>query len=500
MSETYNHGITIVEVDDGVEAIQTVSSSVVAFAGTAPDAEGGLSASLTTGSGKSALVFTAKAENATGNNLSVTFIHGGESSDLSVALVGKNIQVTLATDGSGKITSTANSVKAALEANGDISGLVGVSSGGTGIVSAMSEKYLSGGVDEAFPLNTPVMVTPSDGKLARLGLRGTLYRAVSNAWTQYNCVSIIVRVAQVNSDSDPATISNVMGDLVARSGVYAFLTSKSVTGLHPRIIVAPGFSSDASVKSALYAVTKKLDGFCFIDAPLGSTPAEALDYAGDVDSRYGMVCKPYILVARQEGNKLEPQSSLWAGAMSGNDNKRGFWVSPSNTPVEGIIGLEHPVDYVFGDSTCLANVLNAGNVSTIIRENGFRLWGNRTTSSDSKWQFVNVVRTAQILNASIAENHQSAIDKGLTTTYYTAVAEGVNAYMRTLIAKGALVGTQNVGNKVNCCIPNSELNTAANITQGKAYFDVYFTATYPAEQIVFRSILNTNGLAEISEL
>ena len=99
---------------------------------------------------------------------------------------------------------------------------------------------------------------------------------------------------------------------------------------------------------------------------------------------------------------------------------------------------------------------------------------------------------------TLQTNHLWAVDKNITRNYLSAVAEGVNAYMRTLIAEGCLTGSQDVSKLINCCVANTELNTPANIAAGKVYFDFYFTPSYVAEQITFRQILNTNGLEELS--
>ncbi|WP_371254059.1 phage tail sheath C-terminal domain-containing protein [Orientia tsutsugamushi] len=64
-----------------------------------------------------------------------------------------------------------------------------------------------------------------------------------------------------------------------------------------------------------------------------------------------------------------------------------------------------------------------------------------------------------------------------------------NAYLTHLKALGAILGGQ--------CYPDPELNTPANIAQGKVYFDFDFTPPYPAERIVFRSHLINDYIKEL---
>ena len=84
-----------------------------------------------------------------------------------------------------------------------------------------------------------------------------------------------------------------------------------------------------------------------------------------------------------------------------SDNTRGFWYSPSNLIINGIVGISKPIDFTLGDSNCVANYLNENEISTVIQQDGYRLWGNRSTSSDPKWSFLSVRRTADMINDSL---------------------------------------------------------------------------------------------------
>ena len=137
--------------------------------------------------------------------------------------------------------------------------------------------------------------------------------------------------------------------------------------------------------------------------------------------------------------------------------------------------------FSLGDPTCRANLLNENEVTTIINQDGFRLWGNRTCSNDQKWAFISVVRAADLINESIQRAHFWAIDRNITKTYIEDVSESVNAYIRSLIQHGALLGGK--------CWADPEANTPANIAAGNVVFDVEFTVSTPAERITFRSHL-----------
>ena len=134
-------------------------------------------------------------------------------------------------------------------------------------------------------------------------------------------------------------------------------------------------------------------------------------------------------------------------------------------------------------------MLNENNIATVIRQDGYRLWGNRTLSSDQKWAFLSVVRTADTINESLLKAHLWAVDRGITKNYVEEVIEGVNAYLRHLKSVGAILGGQ--------CWADRDLNTADQISAGHIYFDFDFTPVYPAEHITFRSHLVNDYVVSI---
>lgn len=244
-----------------------------------------------------------------------------------------------------------------------------------------------------------------------------------------------------------------------------------------------------AVAAEMQGIADRLKAVVVADAP-NTTDEAALAYAGDFGSRRVYVIDPKVIKTQADGSTgAEWASPVVAGLIAKSDNDRGFWWSPSNQEIAGILGTSRPVDFSIGDATCRANLLNAGNVATIIRQDGFRLWGNRTCSSDAKWQFLPVVRTADTINESILAGHLWAVDRGITKTYIEDVTEGVRAFLRTLVARGAILGGD--------CWVDPELNTPENIAAGNVVFDFDFTPPYPAERLTFRSHITNKYLTEL---
>ncbi|QKW57821.1 phage tail sheath C-terminal domain-containing protein [Stenotrophomonas sp. NA06056] len=360
---------------------------------------------------------------------------------------------------------------------------------------------------DAFPINTPVLVT-SLSQAAKLSAKpgteaGTLPGALDAIFDQSSAVVVVIRVESGASDS--ATLANVLGGVNAQtgaySGVHALLAAKSIVGVKPRILLAPGFThvhpaDPASpdtvlanpVVAELLGIADKLRAIIIKDGPNSNDDAAKTSTALTGSKRVYVV-DPAVLVQQGEAIISRYASGAVAGAIARSDNERGWWASPSNQELYGIVGTARAIDFGLSDATSRANLLNQANVATIIREGGFRLWGNRTASIDPKWQFLCVVRTADIIADSLEAAHLWAVDRGISKTYVDDVREGVNAFLRDLKTQGAILGG-------NCWI-DPELNAADSVAQGRFYWDFDFTPTYPGEQLTFRMHMNNNYVSEI---
>ena len=95
------------------------------------------------------LVFTAKASGVVGNSITITYVNPGAAGNISCAVVGTNITVTLGNSAVPAINSTAGEVKAIIEATPAAHALVSVAYAGTdtgaGIVTALAKTALAGG-------------------------------------------------------------------------------------------------------------------------------------------------------------------------------------------------------------------------------------------------------------------------------------------------------------------------------------------------------------------
>lgn len=361
-----------------------------------------------------------------------------------------------------------------------------------------------------YPLNTPVIVSGSAAQLAALvsqldpkNGKGSLPDALADIYIQSKPVVVLVRVEQATDEK--ATLANVVGGVDAVTGKFtgamAMLAAESIVGVKPRILTAPGFTHQAGddagkptanpVVAAFAGIAKRLRSIIIQDGPSTTDAAALAGAKNSVGGQRVYYVDPRILKTDAEGNTVTSYSSAAvAGVIAYKDNTVGWWASPSNTPISGIVGTERAIPFALGDDTSNANLLNAGNVATIVRTAGdFLLWGNRTLSTDPKWKFLCVVRTNDIIADSIQAAHLWAVDRGITKTYAEDVREAVNGFLRDLKTKGAIID----GN----CWLDPEINSPSQIEQGHVYWDYDFGPTYPAERMTFRSHINNNYLTEI---
>lgn len=346
--------------------------------------------------------------------------------------------------------------------------------------------------DAIWPLDTPVLVAGTRRDTAGLGATGTLPAAIDDIFDQAGAMIVVVRVAE--GVDDAATLSNVIGGTDpttgAPLGIQALLSAESVVKVVPRIHIAPEFTQNTALLTEMIAVADKLKAIIVADGP-NSTDADAITYREQFGSDRIWLVDPWVKVwdTTTSTEIVRPASARAAGVIAKSDAERGFWHSPSNRLINGITGLARPIDFTLGDATSRANLLNENEVTTIVQRDGYRLWGNRTLSTDAKWAFLKRRRVADMVGESILQSHFWAVDRNADRQYFEDVIEGVNAYGRTLVNRGALVNFS--------CWADPQLNTPEELEAGRVYFNYDWVETPTAERITFQSIINNGYLTEV---
>ncbi|MCM8910908.1 phage tail sheath family protein [Pseudomonas inefficax] len=339
--------------------------------------------------------------------------------------------------------------------------------------------------------NELVLVTSLREAVAAWGADSAITKACEAIYTRAKAVIVACGVTKVEDAA--AQTSAIIGGVLAdgtRTGLQALLDGKSRFNAKPRLLVAPKHSSTQAVGTALVGLADKLRGLAILDGP-GTTDEAAQAYAAEFGARRAFMVDPGVKYWDTiDSATVDAPASAWtAGLFAWTDAEYGFWASPSNKEYVGVTGTTRSVEYLDGDETCRANLLNNAKIATIIRDDGYRLWGNRTLSSDPKWAFVTRVRTMDIVMDAIQYGHKWAVDRSITATYVKDVTEGLQAFMRDLKNQGAIINFE--------VYADTELNTASQLEQGKVYWNIRFTDVPPAENPNFRVEVTNQWLTEV---
>ena len=339
-----------------------------------------------------------------------------------------------------------------------------------------------------FPLNKAVLIN-SQSALGKAGTTGTLRNSLDAIFDQIVPYVIVVRVAE---DVDPAIQqSNIIGGVLLngdRTGIQALLGSKAKFGFKPRILGVPEFSAQA-ITSELVIIADKLKGFAYAEA-IGDAKEDAVLYRANFGSKRLMLIWSKWLGLDGGNNEttIDPISRA-LGMRAKIDDEIGWHKTLSNIEVNGVLGIQKDIYFDLQESATDANYLNENEVTTMIKQDGFRYWGNRTCSNDPHYAFEVATRTGDILEDTIAEAHFFYIDLPLSKQLIKEIVESINAKFRAMKAEGKIVNA--------AAWIDPDLNTVENLEQGKLYIKYDFTPVPPLENPNFTQIITNTYLSEL---
>lgn len=358
-----------------------------------------------------------------------------------------------------------------------------------------------------FPLDEPVLFfTHEADKVAALGATGEAREQVEAIRAQgIEAKCVFVRVAH-SVLTDPvakreAEMTNLIGSAASMSGIHALKYARGHVGVEPDLIVAgshaAGRVSNAKnpLADAAQQVAERLKATAIMDTG-GPDSETSLEYRADFSSRHVYLVDPFVRVASGATNVEKPAAPYAAAMFVKKDKKKGgaYW-SPSNQEVLGILGTSRPITYYDGETDHEANLLNEAGIATFIPSrivqgpggqfspNGRILWGNRTTSDDPLWKFVNVCRTRAVIEKTIVNGFRPwAIDENLEAQHVIAVMRSVQDLLDEMYAVGATLGGR--------CFWERALNSNASLRMGKLRVEFDAEETPPLEDLIFGSRRN----------
>ncbi len=345
---------------------------------------------------------------------------------------------------------------------------------------------------DKFPLNKPVLLTDVLTASGSAGELGTLARSLDAIADQASPVTVVVRVEE--GADEAATTSNIIGG-VSQTGEYlgmkALLAAEAQLGVKPRILGVPGLDS-LPVTTELVAIAEKLRGFAYANAYGCETVSDAIAYRAGFGARELMLIWPDFVSWDTVANANAPASAIARalGLRAKLDEQVGWHKTLSNVPVNGVSGLSKDIYFDLQNPATDAGLLNADEVTTLIRRDGFRFWGSRTCSADPLFAFENYTRTAQVLADTMAEGHFWAVDKPMHASLVRDIVEGINAKFRELKRGGYIIDGQ--------CWFDEAANDKDTLKAGKLFLDYDYTPVPPLENLLLRQRITDRYLVDFA--
>lgn len=446
----------------------------------------------------------------------------------------------------------------------------------TGIIGLVGTAPLASA--DVWPLNTPVLINGITGILPNLGATGTIPDALESIFLQATRASQTVVVVRVEEGANAAaTMANILGSLLAKTGLHALRKAQQLLGVKPKILIAPSFTSlrptdgvasanlvlggsgytsapavavsggggfgavieavvDTTagtvtgftvvnpgfgyttaptlaltggggagatgtavlgtvgnpVASSLVSLAGALRAVALVDGP-NTNSADAVSYRMDFNTDRALIIDPMAKVPLDGVITTAPAASLVAGLMARVDYEEGFWVSPSNHVIEGVVGSGRVVEHSLSDPSAESQYLNQNSVATIVRSpsGGWKLWGSRVPSSDTLNKFISVRRSHDAIIESIELAHEPFIDRPFSIQTLTDISETVNQALRRWKALGATLGGR--------VWFDPALNTKESWALGHLYVSYDAEAPAPIEHITFMFSRNTSYYEELGQ-
>ncbi|GCB50878.1 phage tail sheath C-terminal domain-containing protein [Streptomyces sp. NL15-2K] len=215
-----------------------------------------------------------------------------------------------------------------------------------------------------------------------------------------------------------------------------------------------------------------------VPADVRSRPFEL----GEPDARFAAVYYPWITVTGTDGSeRLVPAS----GHVSGMTCLVGAELGVHRAPMSPLLGvLKHERQLSDDEQESISRLgVNCLRSSPEL-EQGIRVLGARTLSTDTDWMRLDVRRLVSHARASLARGTRWAASERNDARLRATVRESATVFLRQLWRQGALHGRS--ADQAFHVVCDDRNNTSEDIAQGRLNLDVGLAAVRPAEFIAFR--------------
>lgn len=281
---------------------------------------------------------------------------------------------------------------------------------------------------------------------------------------------------------DTTFVGTASDDPDDRTGIQALANEPGIS-----LVAVPGQTSVTVQKALLTHCEQQVYRFAVLDTPLNSKLAAARDHRGNFDTTRGAIYYPWLTIADPFGAKGDvhaiPPSGHMIGIYARTDNARGVWKSPANEVVRNITGFNININKAEQD------ILNPVDVNCMrdfrSQQRGLRIWGGRTLSSASEWQYIAVRRTFLFIEQSLDAGLQYAVFEPNGQALWDTVRQSITGFLDGIWRQGGLAGaTQEQAFFVN--VGYGITMEQADLDNGRLIVEVGIAPLFPAEFVIIQ--------------
>jgi hypothetical protein len=310
--------------------------------------------------------------------------------------------------------------------------------------------------------------------------------------------AILGNYYQLASFVDYPMTGGLNGAAVSRSDISAAALEASKTGIYaldlveePLNVVVPDFEGSEFVQFDLvqFARARADSRYLIMGFANGTTVEEAVQYnlvTQAWNEKIGALYYPNIYYVNPVTDRAEliPVTGFAAGVYSKTANNKNIGKSPGGIEdgaLDGVgtVGPEVTLDLAQRDD------LYSSRINPVINSQatGLAIWGVRSLSKESRWQWVNARQLHNFLMFAISLNLQWAVFENNGPPLWIRIETALKGYMGSLFRLGYFAGeVEEEAFFVKC---NATNNNAQTVAEGKAIVDIGFNPNSPAEFIIF---------------
>ena len=291
-------------------------------------------------------------------------------------------------------------------------------------------------------------------------------------------------------DASKVTAADIVGSVDAATGEVKGLEAVQQVypklGLTPGILLAPGWSKDATVAAALQAKTAGINGnfrcACVCDVDSGTSGAKV--YTGvkekkEASGLNGANCYA-VWPCAKVGKKVYSGSAIVAAEMAyldaNNDDTPNQSVDNKAVAISAACLADGTEVYLDQEQ---ANVLNGAGVGTFLNLNGWRCWGSNTAAypgnTDPKDRWINIRRFMNWAANTFILTYTPKIGQVMNRRLIESIVDSENIRGNSFVSRGICAAYSIAFNDAD--------NPTSDLLNGKITFRQSMTPFTPAEEI-----------------